>query len=294
MISILQQLFYSPFSTRLLQTNWNNEMKIYSSEYFMLTSLQACFSALKKKNGISIDLKEWLQYYRSPTNEEININQQEDSHEFLMNFFDQMNSILANTSDPSIIEDLFVSTMKVSIECSICHGVSSHLEVLNCISLDVEEYDNLDDSLKQFLCSEMICSMYYKSIFYLLDYYCETCNQEVKAIKRITFTKPAENLIFQLKRFSFDVNGLTRQKMSNFFSFPNQLSINDYSNCYSLHGIVCHNGAADAGHFVSYIQVKPGEWYCFNDSIVMHCSYEEVMKHSFGEHCEVGILLLLK
>ena len=23
-------------------------------------------------------------------------------------------------------------------------------------------------------------------------------------------------------------------------------------------------------------------------------SYEEVMKHSFGEHCEVGILLLLK
>ena len=79
-----------------------------------------------------------------------------------------------------------------------------------------------------------------------------------------------------------------------FFSFPNQLSINDYSNCYSLHGIVCHNGAADAGHFVSYIQVKPGEWYCFNDSIVMHCSYEEVMKHSFGEHFEVGILLLLK
>ena len=135
MISILQQLFYSPFSTRLLQTNWNNEMKIYSSEYFMLTSLQACFSALNKKNGISIDLKEWLKYYHSPANEEININQQEDSHEFLMNFFDQMNSVLANTSDPSIIEDLFVSTMKVSIECSICHGVSSHLEVLNCISL---------------------------------------------------------------------------------------------------------------------------------------------------------------
>ena len=53
-----------------------------------------------------------------------------------------------------------------------------------------------------------------------------------------------------------------------------------------LHGVVCHIGAAEAGHYVSYIQVKPGDWYCFNDSFVTRCSYEEVKEHSFGSLIE--------
>ena len=35
---------------------------------------------------------------------------------------------------------------------------------------------------------------------------------------------------------------------------------------YKLKGVVVHTGTADFGHYYSYIQVREGEWYEFNDS----------------------------
>ena len=37
---------------------------------------------------------------------------------------------------------------------------------------------------------------------------------------------------------------------------------------YNLSGIICHNGNAESGQYISYIKIGENKWVEFNDSIV--------------------------
>ena len=51
---------------------------------------------------------------------------------------------------------------------------------------------------------------------------------------------------------------------------------------YSLVGIICHIGNADAGHYISYIKVDENKWLEFNDSIVSNFKPANIETECFG------------
>lgn len=77
-------------------------------------------------------------------------------------------------------------------------------------------------------------------------------------------------LIIALKRFSFD-----GRKNNRHVQFPlKDLSINKhisgYQNKkkYTLYGVCNHSGVTNGGHYTSFVRVKNGNWYLFNDMTV--------------------------
>lgn len=160
MNSILQQLFFSEFGNRILHAQWVCQEKENSPEFDFFNDLKDCFAHLEQKDGSSWNSSEWINSFSMVSNNRVNTYLQEDAHEFLTSFFDVMSIILPYTNDPDILNDLFKSTMKISIECPNCHSVSSHSEVWYCIPLEVEDVFSLDDSLKQFMLPETISGIY--------------------------------------------------------------------------------------------------------------------------------------
>lgn len=160
MNSVLQQLFFSEFGNRILHANWVCQRKEHSPEFVFFNDLKNCFAHLDQKDGTSWNSSEWINSFSMISNKRMNTNLQEDAHEFLTSFFDVMSTVLPYTDDPNLLIDLFMSTMKISIECPNCHTVSSHSEVWYCIPVEVEDMCCLDDSLKRFMLPETITGMF--------------------------------------------------------------------------------------------------------------------------------------
>lgn len=253
----------------------------FSSDYIILTNLKDCFNWLDRRNGFYWNPSNWIAHYLDNNNNPIDIHMQEDAHEFLINLFDRFDSILLNTDDKRLINDLFMTSMKLSMECSRCHQVSSHSEISNSLSLDIEDCNTLEESLKKYLSAEKV-----------YDYYCDECRRNVQATRRVTFTQSPKNLIIQLKRFQYDPEAFNRYKINSEFMFPMILKLNEQSYPYSLRGVVVHAGSADGGHYVSYIQVKPAEWYLFDDATVKPVTVDDMKNHAFGSMHDVFFLCL--
>lgn len=269
MASILQQLYHSKFYERIRSAEWLNEMGEFSVDYCILENLKDGFRELNQTNGSSWDLTNWAKGYRTSNNMTVNIYQQEDAHEFLMDMFTRFEIIMNNTDDKDLIKDLFLSSVKTSTECSICHSVSSHMEVCYSYPLNVQQFSNMKESMTAYLNSEVVH-----------DYRCSTCSRTTRAVRRTTLMKSPNNLIIHLKRFQYSVE---HQKVDSFFSFPLVFQFDEHSPQYSLHGVVIHQGTCEGGHYYSIIQVKPGQWYMFNDAQVTPISFEEMQKHAYGK-----------
>lgn len=56
-------------------------------------------------------------------------------------------------------------------------------------------------------------------------YYCERCDKKVSAVKRVCLKKLPNYLIVALKRFEFDYNTMTKQKINDYCEFPQNLNL---------------------------------------------------------------------
>jgi ubiquitin C-terminal hydrolase len=112
------------------------------------------------------------------------------------------------------------------------------------------------------------------------QYYCDHCNKKQDALKGIAISEPLpNNLIFGLKRFSFDFNMMTRIKVNDKMEFPMKIDMSKYVGLaeeneserlleYELVASINHIGTADAGHYFAYIKdTNSGHWYSFNDTL---------------------------
>jgi hypothetical protein len=91
---------------------------------------------------------------------------------------------------------------------------------------------------------------------------------------------PPETLIFQLKRFDWDMSTQQRCKINSLFEYPIEADISsllaanqgaDFHDplFYELCGVVVHSGSAQSGHYYSYVKDEvTNDWFCCNDSTV--------------------------
>jgi len=128
-------------------------------------------------------------------------------------------------------------------------------------------------------------------------YYCEKCDKKIDTLKRECIKKLPNVLIVVLKRFNFNLQTFMREKLNDYFSYPDDLDLSEYCQenlakqelfekmqkknlvydqlnehekeihdfelppayyQYDLKGTVVHHGTADAGHYYSYIQERDG------------------------------------
>ncbi len=150
------------------------------------------------------------------------------------------------------------------------------------------------------------------------DYTCENCKTKVNVGKR-TFLKDLPNvLIIHLQKIIFDLDYLQNIKLSNQYSFPNEIDLKPYvflenpehipkseatpvqaeddEYVYKLVGVVLHSGNAEYGHYTSLINVNRNDpnrthldkdvWYDFDDRRVSKYNLNNFQQDCFGESKE--------
>lgn len=227
---------------------------------------------------------------------------QQDSHEFLAEFFDKVHEILKKnlsknklkfmtmiSKQPSIVDYIkthkesssIVSHIFTSQKCSVrycnnCSHQNHTFEYHNCIPL--------------ILPNEKRCTIY--QCFYnnymvpelLEDYKCDKCS-EVNTVQTMTkITMMPSVLIIVLKRHYNMNNQLGKNNV--LVEFPLRgLNIYPYmedgdilnsqkiygstDNTYNLYGVVNHMGSLGGGHYNAFCK-KKGEWYGFDDEKVYY------------------------
>ena len=271
-LNSLLQVFYHIKSFRVFINSIRIPPLRSSIDLNSLAALQDLFYDLSQLNRPYVSARRWIQCQEAPNGEIIDVNKQEDAHEYLSFFLDQIESICRTTGQSNIVHDLFESVMQIRLQCPNCGLVSTSSEVFNCLSVEVKGFKSLEESLRHLLDMEDIES-----------YFCETCRHQVTLQKLSNFSHCAPYLFVHLKRFEFDQEQMCRKKIGDLFTFGETLSLDEANNAtplqFHLKGIITHAGDANGGHYVSYIQ-ENGEWIEFNDQEVAVCNDPESMRVS--------------
>jgi ubiquitin carboxyl-terminal hydrolase 8 len=217
--------------------------------------------------------------------------EQQDSHEFLMYTLDLMHKALSYEievdimgdiksdndalmkqslecwrgfykNDYSFIVDTFNGMFYNKVQCKNCPLQENIFEPFNCISLNINNANDLQTCLDNYFNNE-------ESID---TWCCERCKGKgcSKMIKSWSFPN---YLIIHLKRFTN--NG---SKIHTHIDFPTEdLNLTSYVSSdkqdpnnyiYSLYAVNYHSGSSKGGHYWSVCKNLDKNWYTFNDSDV--------------------------
>jgi ubiquitin C-terminal hydrolase len=156
--------------------------------------------------------------------------------------------------------------------CPNCNNIVKKLDVSTIIKLDFQEnnkdldiYNMIDyNQLEKELDSDNKAT-------------CDMCNQKVQLKISTKLWKLPKILIFQFKRFKFNMSTLSDIKIQQKVNYPIHLNMEKYIDDsspfkqyhnYHLVGINLHFGyTRHSGHYVSFVKNKlDDKWYVFNDS----------------------------
>ena len=251
-----------------------------------LSALVKLFSSLSTSSGAAkyIDTVEFCRSIRDYSGRPINFNEQMDAQEFLGSVLDRLEEAFKQT--PTLLnafkEAAFGGQLVNQIipHCNMRDHVSKRTESFASISIDVKNLDSIDQGLEQFVRGESLDGEN--------QYFCEKCNTKVPAMKQVLIETPPNLLTIHLKRFEFNYQTLSNEKINSKCSFPLELNIRPYcatmqgdandihqvplisdtlermgtvirvEDCYiyDLVGIIVHEGSSDSGHYFSIIKVE--------------------------------------
>lgn len=148
------------------------------------------------------------------------------------------------------------------------------------VSIPIKDKQNIYEALDEY-CSE---EFFEDDNKLFIDQY----DKKISVSKKILFSKLPPTIIFNLKRFEYDMKTFQRYKLNDFFEFAEEIDLKswlceqnengDENTNYRLKGVVIHSGSASAGHYYSYIRVD-GKWKEFNDTNVRDFDASQESKH---------------
>tara|TARA_B100000530_G_scaffold333738_1_gene282291 strand:- start:54 stop:1061 length:1008 start_codon:yes stop_codon:yes gene_type:complete len=234
-------------------------------------------------------------------NYKFNIYQQNDVHEFLLHFIDQLNeeiginleininydkkslteldklAILAIQNWENNFKKLYTYLHKILfsqylsiIQCKDCNHKNFKFEPALCIELELS-HDNLIGCLNNFI-----------KIEHLEGYKCDNCSQNTNVFKKLIFWKHAKILPIILKRFTY------QGKINNLINIPLELNFDEYcinyknkSTTYSLYSIINHIGDINCGHYYSFTKsLNDNKWYAFNDEHIQVINEDQLITNN--------------
>ncbi|QUC22213.1 uncharacterized protein UV8b_06454 [Ustilaginoidea virens] len=205
----------------------------------------------------------------------IDIHSQMDVDEFYNLLFDRWEGQLQDDAEKKLLRSFYGGQLVQQVKSKECQHISERLEPFSAIQCDIKGKSTLEESLEAYVHGEVMEGEN--------KYKCSTCDRHVDAVKRACLKDVPDNLIFHLKRFDFNLRTMQRNKINDYFAFPQSLDVAPYtveylssqsgarqSDLFELVGILVHSGTAESGHYYSYIR-DPGHrsgWIEFNDDSV--------------------------
>lgn len=280
--SVLQQLFMIPsFRQNILTTQCqpNNDSLLYQLQYI--------FAGLLASDKQAISPKYFAKAFKDPEGNEINVIEQMDVDEFFASLLDKLETCLKGTFSENLIKSHFGGIQATEIIGKECPHRSEREEPFISISVEVKNKKNLLEGLESYVSEEILEGEN--------AYQCDHCECKVKAIRRVCVKYLPNYLILALRRFEFDFDTMSREKVNDFFEFPFELNMEAYTQegleksekkekdyyMYTLKGIVIHIGTAESGHYYSYIFTE-GKWLEFNDIWVGVVNPQNIPNDCFG------------
>ena len=277
MNSIIQCLAYTePLTTYFLNNTWETHIN-KQSECKRLPEIWYQILINKLNNNTVYKPTDFNEFKNNISNdcfkgELKNVNQQQDSEQFLLNLLNGFEESFNN--DDNIIKKIFKFTSTSTIHCSTCDENTIKEEEILILNLPIEGY-TLDSCLEKYTEKEKMVGE---------EQYTCTINPNVThksdATKQFLLNIESKILIIQLKRFLHvgnKENGYVQMKMHNEISFPLKLKmpskylVNKQEQKFELYATCNHSGETlGSGHYYAYIKDNE-EWYQMNDDTVTPC-----------------------
>ena len=230
-----------------LQQNYDQSRPLTSSLFYFYSKL--FFSSKSSINAMKI-LNKSQQIH-------ISYNEQRDADEFMTEIL----ALLSIEIGESVYDGLRVEANR-QIVCEKCGYISKSIEKLNRIELESSENSTISQMLKSFGNKEKLDGEN--------QYFCETCSVKVDALKHYTLKSVPNDVIFMIKRFSYNILLNQKTKLYDKIVMEEKIVIESEDQGgvdYHLVGIVVHSGNEDAGHYFYY--KKTGlNWVYINDEQV--------------------------
>ena len=278
--TILQSLYFClPFRTHVLEAK-------FSPEDSLLVQLQALFLQIvnsKRRTGV-LNTKKLMSIVCS-ANQTFEGIAHQDSHEFLVWLLNEMNDqMMKKTKARTWVADLFEGKFSSETKCLGCETVTRREEPFWDLSVELEQNYSLSSCLRTFSKVETLTGND--------KFLCDFCGCKQEAQKRVLIKQLPNVLVCHLKRFKFQEQRQTHQKLSHRVAFPSKLRIvNTTDDCpdvkFELISIVIHMGAGiQYGHYIAV--VKCGEhWIKFDDENVERVD-ERLIQNIFGSAREAA------
>ena len=265
MNSLLQQIFMNIE----LRENIINNNTIKDNQIFL--NLQLLLSQLKFSNMNYITTKNFFDKMTNYEGTSLSNFVQMDVDEFFNLLIDK-----CNCED---FKNNYEGNISNSYICQECYNNSTSIESFNALDLQIKNKPNLKTSLDNFFDGE------------ILDgdnkYYCSKCQKKVQAEKKTYIQKLPKCLVIVLKRFDFDYEKMIKYKNNDYYEFPFEINMNEYTEnkekdyIYNLKGFIVHKGTADCGHYYSIIK-NNDKWFEFNDINIKEFDIKNLERDGFG------------
>jgi ubiquitin C-terminal hydrolase len=194
--------------------------------------------------------------------------EQQDAHEFFVKTIEFLNGVQLK-NQPYTFGETFGGQMEHSIKCIECGRLSTHKEVFNCISLPIPQKGKSEISLKD--CFELFLKEE------KLKFWCEICQKETSAVKKIKLDQLPSKLVIQLQRFNPEDNSKNLRRVN----FPLRLTASEMSagpvTSYRLFAVANHYGKLNAGHYTAYCSNSQAKWYKYDDHTVTALALKDLV-----------------
>jgi len=234
-------------------------------------------------------LNEFCTVFTGFDGEPINVRVQQDANEF----FNLLVEILQSQAKESQRDDEKVDFLKDEYGGNILNKIRScepeypydagNSEPFLTVPLTIKNMGSIFEALDEF-CTEEIFDGDNKLT---IDKY----NKKITVAKHSIIGNLPPTLIFNLKRFEYNMQVFERYKLNDHFEFPMEIDLSPWvseeakrgNTQYELKGVLVHSGSAAAGHYYSFIK-KDGKWIEFNDTTVKEFipNEETLVKQWFG------------
>jgi ubiquitin C-terminal hydrolase len=193
------------------------------------------------------------------------------------------NYILHFEKDMSIFVELFAGQIYTKIIGVECGHISERCDPIQFFPLVVpysSEPVHVHHLLKDYT-SETVLDDDEK-------WYCEKCNQRVKAISKISIWRLPPYLILSLGRYQYAPalhkrNTKINYPLENLDMTPFYSGFESNSLKYNLYAVGLHMGSPMGGHYIAFRKNPDGNWYNFNDQSVNQISPDVVINP--GAYC---------